>query len=202
MKKIAIHQTAAPQLIAPLDSFDIEAPIKDCVKHFNKSVAVEEFIEGHTLRHLSLSSSSGFYFLYDAARRDINYAVQYSTVEIPAPPHETNPPCIKGARQVFVWRNRAADSAFSAGIADKVFWEYLMPKYGCLVSDSQQTDAGKAFWQHQITKSLKKGLSVRLINLKTKEAKEIKTLKDFSDVLHTAWGKEPWFQNLIFAIHP
>jgi hypothetical protein len=57
----------------------------------------------------------------------------------------------KFGRQVLVWKNKNVPA--TAGFASHVFFEKLLPKFGALITDTQQTEDGKAFWGYCLMKA-------------------------------------------------
>lgn len=65
-------------------------------------------------------------------------------------------------RQVLVWRDKQAPQA--AKFASYVFFEYLLPKYGALIADQEQTERGRAFWQYAIAHAMDIGEHVYFLD--------------------------------------
>ena len=55
-------------------------------------------------------------------------------------------------RQVLLWRH--SGSLISYGFAQHIFFDYLLPEYGALISDKEQTRDGKRFWSNAIAHAL------------------------------------------------
>jgi hypothetical protein len=94
-------------------------------------------------------------------------------------------------RQVLLWRYYSEPKA--SGFAEHVFNEILLPKYTALISDTQQTDLGKTFWQSMLRKSFdrpdryayyldRRSTPVRLLPLSSMD-----DVKEFSSEL---WGSD------------
>lgn len=69
-----------------------------------------------------------------------------------------------GAAQIAVWRNRTK-AVVPATLATRVFFDYLLPKYGVMITDALQTPDGKEFWVRRVTDAFARGLHVYYINL-------------------------------------
>ena len=176
--------TETPQLIA-LDNVNVVDAEKECKNALSSGnyEIIEIFSKDTKLCHIN-----GCYFL--ATNNTIGYLVKYSKVDMPG-----NLIPASATRQVLIKRFPDA-SPYAAGIGAKVFWNYLFPKYNCLVSDSQQTQDGKRIWEYRIAEALDKNLTVRLINTNDKTFVDIKSKDEMEQVLKTAWGKQPWFQRM------
>lgn len=61
-------------------------------------------------------------------------------------------------RQVLVARRK--DSLEASKVAAHVFFSYLLPRFGALMSDTQQTRHGKAFWTFVLSEAFMKNLHV------------------------------------------
>lgn len=69
----------------------------------------------------------------------------------------------KAISQVAVW----ADSVDprSSGIARRIFWEFLLPICGVMITDALQSPDGKRFWRNRVADAFKQDLHVYYINL-------------------------------------
>jgi hypothetical protein len=84
----------------------------------------------------------------------------------------------KLGRQVLLWRDPNSDTVTN-GFARLVFFKILLPRYGALIADKEQTRNGSAFWRNAMGNALDKGLhvyfldrrgSVKLTKLESEEA--------------------------------
>ncbi len=182
-KEIEAH----PQLIV-LDPFEVKQAIDEIQKNINKSTEVEVHDDTHQLRHLTLPSHSYYFELSD--NKDIDYLVRYKKVQLPGMNF--------AIRQVLVHRTRNGN-IYLAGLAKRIFWDYLLPK-AKLISDSQQTDKGKEFWEYAISVAISKKVPVHLIDTNTNSYTLIESNKDFMEKAKNAWGSSKFFQRYIFMI--
>jgi hypothetical protein len=98
--------------------------------------------------------------------------------------------------QVAVWRNR--DVLATRGVAARMFWEYLFPIHGVMLTDALQTADGRAFWLNRIGEALERNLSVCYLNLMPalgtgkRELVKIEGVKEFERLAAEKefWGKE------------
>jgi len=140
---------------------------------------------------LTLTKHS-YYFVYNSNTRGIEYFVRHRKVDL------GNLLPIKPGRQVLVKRTKA--SVLTAGIAAKVFWNYLFPEYHCLVTDSQQTEKGREFWSYMIKEAFERGKTVRIINTNDRTFVEPKDVHEFDNMSLQIWGSVAWFQRMAVAI--
>lgn len=93
-------------------------------------------------------------------------------------------------RQVLLWRNK--DSLATAGFARKVFFDVLLPRYGALIADKEQTRNGAAFWANAIGNALDRKLYVYCLDRRSRQTKLTRLDKphlvdDFAPIL---WGND------------
>lgn len=187
--KAAMRLSAVPKLIS-LDDTEIQNAVKECRQQLSNSSIVETLGGGRTtLRHVQ-SPAGGMYFLFNENSREILYLVRYRNVELSGFP--------TAARQVLVWRN--STDADSTGIAQHVFWKYLFKKYRVLVSDSQQSEKGRAFWQYQVAYALNHGHRVQLVNSNDKTSVEIHSLEELGNLQSDVWDPRDWFTRILLVI--
>ena len=81
-----------------------------------------------------------------------------------------------------------------------IFWDILFKEYECLISDNQQTDNGKQFWEYRVVEAFNKGLIVRLINTNDNTFIDIKDQHQLENLNKNIWGTSKWFQRIILVI--
>jgi hypothetical protein len=101
--------------------------------------------------------------------------------------------------QVLVWR-RSGDQVVR-GFAAEMFKHFLQ-KYIVMITDEQQTAAGKKFWEDQIVYALKDGYCVYFYDRKgINGLQRIKTEEDFFETFEPlGWGNDLLHQNKWFLI--
>jgi hypothetical protein len=104
--------------------------------------------------------------------------------------------------QVLVWRGRLS-SPKTEGLPKHVFFDYVFPTEGVVVTDSQQTENGEEFWQRRIPDAFAKHLNVYLIDFHKKTVVKLKTKDDYAKLLNTKndpWGATAWHKGIRLAI--
>ena len=100
------------------------------------------------------------------------------------------------ATQVLVW---AGVSPFTKGLPDKVFYDYVLPETGTVVSDSEQSARGEHFWQRMIAMAFEDTkYKVYLIDFNKKIVKRINKYDDYVKLYHSPdspWGNKKGFHN-------
>lgn len=96
----------------------------------------------------------------------------------------------KTVTQVALWRRTKGTS--TPNITDKIFFGYLLKQWDTIVSDSEQTEHGRDFWQRRLLIAETKGLKVGFINLNNKDItwfdkEKYKTVDYWLDV-YNHWG--------------
>ena len=186
--------TAMPQLIT-LDDAEVKHAIAECKAKSREAKVVEPLSSHVSLLDLD-TPAGGYYFLFDTVKSEVLYLVRYKLVEL----HEKLAlPSGKAYRQVLVWRN--SGDALTTKIAEKVFWQYLYPKYRCLVSDSQQSEKGKEFWQYQVSNALEKKMTVKVVNTNDWVSTTITSMVQLSEISSKVWGKPEWFRRMVIVIY-
>lgn len=128
----------------------------------------------------------------------INVVDQYSPVIWYYVKYETkyrkflNNTCIQ---QVVVWRKMTEPK--TDGFAKKMFFDYLLPETGCIITDALQTSSGQRFWMARINDAFSLSLPVYMVDLmppqkiiKLENPQDIDTL--LSD--ESVWGDHKSYQ--------
>lgn len=75
-------------------------------------------------------------------------------------------------QQVYLWSDD--DNEYDFNLPTNIFWEYLLPKYGSILTDSKQSWDGKRFWLRQIRKAFRiPSIYVYYVDFGTREVYEI-----------------------------
>jgi len=103
-------------------------------------------------------------------------------------------------RQVLVQRNHF--SIDSANIPKKVFFDYLLPTFGTIVTDEEQTADGKKFWLHATSEALDNPdkYTVYVLNKTKGQTIEIVDHEHFKSLTDSIWGDTENFKNIWVAI--
>jgi hypothetical protein len=80
-------------------------------------------------------------------------------------------------RQLQVWRDSAP---VTKGISEEVFFSHLAPSADLVISDDQQSPAGKRFWQLRVAEAYAQGLPVFLIDLTAGTKTHVATADDLN----------------------
>ncbi len=135
-------------------------------------------------------SETGYVILYDEKSSDILYFVRYKRIR-----HNG----FRLGRQVLVWRNSLHPS--TGGFARHVFFKLLLPKYGALIADKEQTKNGAAFWTNSINEAFSQNLYVYVLDRRSRKTSLVQ-LFDTQDVIRwkdVLWGSTKSHE-LVFAV--
>lgn len=125
-------------------------------------------------------NSNGYYYLQ--VDGEIVYFVRYRLVKANGN---------KFGRQVLVARK--ASSIEANKVAIHIFYEYLLPRFGALITDTQQTRHGKQFWMYALGEAFEKKMYVYCLDRRgTPNTLDLiadrHVLKsDYSDII---WGQD------------
>jgi hypothetical protein len=99
-------------------------------------------------------------------------------------------------QQVFLWSLDNND--YELNLPTTIFWEYLLPKYGSILTDSKQSWDGRRFWKRQINRALHtSGVYVYYVDFGTREVYEINDEMDweiFEDRGISVWDIGPKYE--------
>jgi hypothetical protein len=84
--------------------------------------------------------------------------------------------------QSLVWTNPILHELYLSGIPKKVFFEYLLPEFHIVITDSCQTWYGKRFWQYRITNAIEMGLNIYFYDFELKLLTKLHSIEDLERV--------------------
>jgi hypothetical protein len=158
-------EEATPQIIAPL----VPANHKNLVEKLLKKIQYKKPTSQYHGSDVYDFGTNPRYIVL-ARNNEVIYFVVVSPINIGR---------IKTSRQVLVWRD--PDTGSNVGFANKVFFEHLLPTYGLIVSDTQQSPDGKRFWLWSIDQALKSGLHAYYLDSSVRSPRLVPIL-DVSDL--------------------
>lgn len=132
------------------------------------------------------------YFCLDYDKNKVSYYMKYKTGN-----DSTLGPYLW---QSLVWRSK--DDTYVIDLPHNLFFKKLLPKYGTVCTDGQQTPDGRKFWNYQITYALKHNINVYYYNLKSKELVKITDPMHFTKAIteYDIWGDSKQYQNKLMVI--
>jgi hypothetical protein len=113
----------------------------------------------------------GWIFLHNISDNTVDYVVQY---------HTKNWPWLgnRSVSQLVLWRDVA--SPFTAHITERMFFDYLLPRYHLIMSDKLQTSAGRDFWSGRMRDAAAKHYKVGVAYLNQKHVEWFDPARDGS----------------------
>lgn len=95
--------------------------------------------------------------------------------------------------QVLLWRDptpRLPD-AFTT----HMFFNFVLKRHKCVLSDKEQTPAGQRFWIRRMQEALRKNLRVALVDFNTQSYEEVTDREHLAELVKRGWGDERSYQN-------
>lgn len=181
-----LEEAPPPMLIEPLDTVELQ---KDSQDYWNKNKS--KFKPTDTENLYKSGDDHNGYFMF-VVNDEVEYFVKFKDVR--------NIVGQKVTRQVLVHRNKS--SFLSAGIPKIVFFDYLIPMFGGIVTDTQQTYNGKRFWEGVTMDALQhpEKYDVYIYKQNTKETVKIHSRYEMDQNVKNIWGDSRLFEYILIAI--
>lgn len=179
-----------PQQISLLNNAEVDQLVSFCRVNLHLAKNVTMFHSTKIMR-IDINSTTGVYFQLDGDK--ICYVCKFSKVQ----QHESLIPQGYAGRQVLI---KKFNNTQKTGVAKFIFWELVMPEFGCMVSDFQQTESGRGFWEYRIDEALEKGFVVRMLDTNSNTVVVLKTREDFWNLSDQIWDMRSWFTRIILSI--
>jgi hypothetical protein len=104
------------------------------------------------------------------------------------------------ATQILLWRTVDPKyKGLTAGLAEKIFFEYIIETYDIIMSDNIQTEQGMFFWQTRLLQAIDKGLFTYLYDYINGNLFRLnrQTLEEKNEEI---WGEEEDYQYQLAVI--
>lgn len=193
MNSSALH-FMAPQQVLPTD-FNLNKELanrkfaKELLK--KKKETLEETDD--TVLFRTGDNINGYFALYNKHDDLIEYLIKYKT--------STRKAIGTAVTQVALWRLRG--SPFVQGLTKRVFFDVLLARWPAIMSDREQTDDGKEFWENRMAEGTARGLNVGLLDEArgtiTWHTGDKTTIRKWIES-SGGWGDTHQFQNLRYVI--
>jgi len=98
-------------------------------------------------------------------------------------------------QQIKVWRRHSAPE--TRDLASYIFFDHLLSKTGCIITDTKQTLNGESFWHNRVGEALSNpSYFVYFVSFSNPVEKiELKNRNDFDNLVNKAWGDSNSFIN-------
>jgi len=173
-----------------LDEFDYNVKFgQELFKQYSK-VALEKVGDGYTLwefkREFALIRDEDSYVAYYMKFRfDMINLIKRQCVS-----------------QIAIWRSRMVNE--QSGMAKRIFMNHLIPKYGNIITDSEQTEDGRRFWADRIRECVTQGdCYVYYVSIyPDRKILDVSSMKDYEHIIRNqpAYGSNEMFKNRRFVI--
>jgi hypothetical protein len=180
----------ATRIIPDLDSSRFEEISQDLLKSKNSKM-VHEFFDSKL--YSTGDDSNGYYFLVSNRSGRVVYFVRYRLVQSNG---------MKFGRQVLVWRTKNTQGTISvSGLAKKVFNSYLLPRFGRLITDTQQTENGRAFWEFMLNEAFDNNTPVYVLDKRSSPNRLYRSTREsFVKDYDIVYGDSQPFERTHFVI--
>lgn len=194
MKPFKRFLSEMPQLISPTN-FGLRSPIKNNKEAKNILETKPDEIIRQTDDYILLRNGTdkkGYIVLINKHDTTIEYYVDYEFSYTKQLPDVT---------QIKLWR--LSTGSYNRGLAQDIFFNYLLKKYNTIISDRQQTKRGQEFWLSRMADAIREKLNVGLYHEILKETNWYDTkYGSFSKWVNDnyGWGEEPGYADLRYLI--
>lgn len=192
---IEMVQRITPFKLEQLESIRENKKIfKNITQYSPKAKIVQTFETGIKLYQLDKGRETEFYGIDDEEQ----LVAYYMRFEI----QNSDFVDVDWVTQVMVWRGHLTANKTKA-LAEKVFYDFVLDKFGVAVSDGEQSPDGERFWKQRIIEAFANPtLKVYILNFHEKKCKRLlKT--EYIKVLNTPndpWGNTAWHKGVRLAI--
>ena len=102
--------------------------------------------------------------------------------------------------QSLVWRSKHVE--YNKTLPHEIFFATLLPKFGVIATDGDQTSDGRRFWSYQVKYAQDHRLFTYYYNLQTKDLIEFKTMLEFDKLIRREdiWGDSNNHRNKLIVI--
>ncbi len=159
----------------------------------NRELTVNFLKDKHTvkvgeIRGHNLYKQNNRFALIDETLKNDPRTVYYMKYEV----NHINMLNSDAAQQIAVWRERGT---IAIGVASDMFFNFLLPMTGCIVTDLFQTSYGKRFWGDRISDAFQRGLKVLYINTTNKSITQIGNMEELDALEDEIWGNGDQYQH-------
>ena len=168
----------SPQLLTPSNfGYDVETINSNEAQKFLSNKKCKQV---GTLMGLPLYKCGNRYALIEITNGvpHLRYYVQYENKWVTLLKHNA-------IQQVMVWRGKGYSN-----VATSIFFDYLLPETGCIITDAFQTPDGEKFWWDRVKQALEKNLFVYYLDIMPPNLviKRLHTFNEFRNISQVAWG--------------
>lgn len=170
-----------PQNIEPLDWHSINDPEENRLLYQKLSTNKYKKHIMQIFSNADLHQLGSQFFCLDSKMKRVTYYMKYEVGN-------------NGKLGSFVWQSLVwslPSAAYVAGLPQLIFFEKLLPKFGTIATDSQQTWDGRRFWKLRIADAFNKQLNVFFYNFANHEIIKIDSYDDFESLSarKDVWGE-------------
>lgn len=131
-----------------------------------------------------------YVFALDARTKELIYFIEHKTYAIGLGK-------AKAVTQVMLWRNRRALASNNLGAT--VFFQYLLPTYTTIMTDTKQTADGRRFWEIRLAEAIRSKLYCYAYERMVDRLAPI-TVASYGHDIDRLWGDTEEFQHNLALI--
>lgn len=132
-----------------------------------------------------------YVFSIDNQSQEMGYFIEYVTYKV------GNNLGTEAVTQVGLWRNKRLISSNNLGTF--IFFNYLLPHFNTIMSDTLQTESGMRFWHSRMEEAITKGLYCYGYDRMSNELTAI-TEDNYNWATTHYWGKEDDYETKLILI--
>jgi hypothetical protein len=159
---------------------------KPSIKQVGKAKLVKKGVEV-PLYNSGADGDNGYYW---AEYEDkLLWLVKYRIIKKPWLPEEANH---RSVSQVALWRDDGI--LLPSSFTSKMFFGFVLRRHKAVLSDKEQTEAGKRFWLRRLSEAAERNYKVALVNFNTQQVVRITSPDDLEEKVKEAWGTHKRYQ--------
>ena len=179
-----------PQRTGAIPKSLLDFYIKVIADNFDQFVEIDTF-KYESIKFWRRTESEGFYAVFDSLDNNkLLYFVNYNTVKI------IN---TKSVRQTLV-HNVDKTHPRTAGLAKHIVINILLPRFGVIASDIEQSMDGERLWVYLIDFSIDVNKVIYLVSVNSKKVTKLSSSQDNTLILRSAWSENESSKDLVFVI--
>lgn len=147
----------SPQIVSPTD-FDLKNPDKNkelADEILSKAKEIIRETPDYYLVRTGDLNNKGYIAQISKSSGLITYMIKYETSQ--------NKLIGRFVTQVALWRD-LLEYGINKGLTTEIFFDYLLPVTGTIISDNEQTANGRDFWLRKLAEAHNNGLKIGFIN--------------------------------------
>lgn len=191
MKTFKEYLNESPKINYDLDASNTKSWTDDAQNYWDVNKKSAKLVDKKFELYQLGSDANGYYM--SVHNDKVAYFAHYKSVNIKFMDKSYG-------RQVFI--RRSEHTSLSFGAPKIVFFNYLLPKFKSMVSDTEQSYDGKKFWEGAVAEAIREsGFSVQVLDTKNGKFVDIKTIDEWDSTKPHIWGENDLFKRYVIVIN-